>query len=90
MPVDLSPIPLADSEFEANHSHERLSEPLREPVNHSEPAPSRFRKWIAIALVVLLCSLHGLGIWWALGGRAGLTNDWPLCATTIRSISTAP
>ena len=31
-----------------------------------------------IALIVVLCSLHGLAIWWGLGGRAGLTNGWPL------------
>jgi hypothetical protein len=78
MPVDFDPIPLADSDFEANHPQERLSETPGESRNHSDPAPSGFGKWVAIALVVLLCSLHGLGIWWALGGRAGLTNDWPL------------
>ena len=48
-----------------------------------ESRPRRFRlresgTWIASALIVVLCSLHGLAIWWGLGGRAGLTNGWPL------------
>ncbi len=38
----------------------------------------RSGKWLARALIVVLCSLHGLAIWWGLGGRAGLTNGWPL------------
>jgi hypothetical protein len=35
-------------------------------------------KSLAIALIAFACSLHGLAIWWGLGGRAGLTNGWPL------------
>jgi len=78
MPVDLDPIPLADSGFEATPPRECQPEPLHEPGGRSERVPSRFQKWLEIALVVLLSSLHGVGIWWALGGRAGVTNDWPL------------
>jgi hypothetical protein len=52
-----------------------------------ESLPSRSRRWsipssmkkaVAPALIVLLCLLHGLAIWTSLGGRAGLTNGWPL------------
>ncbi len=32
----------------------------------------------APALMVLLASAHGLAIWTGMGGRAGLTNGWPL------------
>jgi hypothetical protein len=35
-------------------------------------------KWLAASVLVTVCSLHGLAIWWGLGGRAGLTNGWPL------------
>ena len=78
MPMNLDPIPQANSDSEANPPPDRLSEPLSDPSNRSERAPSRLRKGVAIAAVVLLCALHGLGIWSAMGGRAGLTNSWPL------------
>ena len=35
-------------------------------------------KWLAIGLIALVSSLHGLAIWQGLGGRAGLSNGWPL------------
>jgi len=38
----------------------------------------RAQKAVAPALIVLLCTLHGLAIWTGLGGWAGLTNGWPL------------
>src|SRR4029077_2807930 len=41
-------------------------------------APTHVRKAIAPSVVVALCLVHGLGIWTGLGGRAGLTNGWPL------------
>jgi hypothetical protein len=40
--------------------------------------PPRVRKAVAPTLIVTLCLLHGVAIWTALGGRAGLTNGWPL------------
>jgi hypothetical protein len=78
MPADIEPIPLADDDFEAGHPPERSSQPVREPDDRHSRVPSRAGKWAQIAALALLCSLHGAGIWWALGGRAGLTNDWPL------------
>ncbi|HWE38321.1 MAG TPA: hypothetical protein VG406_17245 [Isosphaeraceae bacterium] len=43
------------------------------------PAPDGRRGeaagWLA---TIALCSLHGLAIWTALGGRAGIEDDWPL------------
>ena len=49
--------------------------------------PARFRRTFSSSAatqavgptsIVLLCLLHSLAIWTSLGGRAGLTNGWPL------------
>jgi hypothetical protein len=36
------------------------------------------KKAVAPASIVVLCLMHSLAIWSSLGGRAGLTNGWPL------------
>ncbi len=77
--VDLDPIPLAEPDdrdpipARPRSSRRRAgrdaaqTQCLPDPGNGSRPA-----------VIVVLCSLHGLAIWWGLGGRAGLTNGWPL------------
>ena len=40
--------------------------------------PSSMKKAVGPTLIVVLCLLHSLAIWTSLGGRAGLTNGWPL------------
>jgi hypothetical protein len=39
---------------------------------------ARIGRFVAPVLIIALCLLHGLAIWIGLGGRAGLTNGWPL------------
>ena len=76
--ADLDTIPLAGLDDQAFTSLPTVERVPGERSRGSERFPSRSRKWIAIALIVVLCSLHGLAIWRGLGGRAGLTNGWPL------------
>ena len=77
--VDLDTIPLAEPDDPDLISGPPSRADFRDgrdgapPLCLPDPA-----KWIARALIVVLCSLHGLAIWWGLGGRAGLTNGWPL------------
>jgi len=76
--VDLDPIPLADADDEIAVPARPRVEPPRNSRRRPEPAPSSFLRVVPIALSLSLCLLHGLAIWWGLGGRAGLTNGWPL------------
>jgi hypothetical protein len=78
MPVaDLDPIPLADGASET-------AVPARgaiDPTAHAAPRAQRRTRigtGLAPLVAVLLCALHGLAIWWGLGGAAGLANGWPL------------
>jgi hypothetical protein len=77
-PVDLEPIPLADFDSSDPAREDRSDDSVAGPSDHPAHARSRSRVWFEIVLIVVFCSLHALGIWWALGGRAGLTNGWPL------------
>ncbi len=76
--VDPDTIPLAEPH-----------EPTPIPTLRAEPTRPRARRddqrflnrsgtGIASALTVALCSLHAIAIWVGLGGKAGLTNGWPL------------
>jgi hypothetical protein len=76
--VDLDPIPLADADDEITVPVRPRVEPPRKRRRRAESAPPSFLKLGPIALSLSLCLLHGLAIWWGLGGRAGLTNGWPL------------
>jgi hypothetical protein len=76
--VDLETIPFAEPEDRG---------PIPAPVVEQSPGRGRRSptivhgrsgKWIARALTVVLCSLHGLGIWLGMGGREGMVNGWPL------------
>jgi hypothetical protein len=76
--LDLDPIPLAepDDQPESRASiQNEIPEPMR---GRSVHWPSPSWEWFARALIAILCSLHGLAIWWGLGGLAGITNGWPL------------
>ena len=76
--VDLDTIPFADSE-DTDLVPARTVEQVPGQTRRDSPVvPSRSGEWIARALTIVLCSLHGLAIWWGLGGQAGLTNGWPL------------
>jgi hypothetical protein len=76
--VDLDPIPLAETDDE-NTSPNPPTTPIFGTVPSPDPvAPLASTPWIARGLIVTLCSLHGLAIWWGLGGLAGLNNGWPL------------
>ena len=57
------------------------------PDASESPPASRRRRWsippslqkaVGPTSIVVLCLLHSLAIWTSLGGRAGLTNGWPL------------
>jgi hypothetical protein len=78
--LDLDPIPLADAPGEP--------QPEARPFARAAPGPEweRPESWrtrptgraFGSILSIVLCLLHGLAIWWGLGGRAGLRNGWPL------------
>jgi hypothetical protein len=77
--VDLDPIPLAD----ADDAGPTRDIPARPPVARARPtrapaAGSGRHQLVAHAVAYGLAALHGLAIWWGLGGREGLTNGWPL------------
>ena len=75
--VDLDPIPLA----ETDDQNDNLAPPIAETFGRGNTGLGIFTTldaWIARGLIVVLCSLHGLAIWWGLGGLAGLNSGWPL------------
>ena len=76
--VDLEPIPLAEPEDQGPIPAATVEPTPGRARRSAAVVPSRSGKWIAIALLIVLCSLHGLAIWLGLGGREGLTNGWPL------------
>ena len=76
--VDLDPIPFADADDEITVRARARVEPPRNRMQRAEPAPLRSSRFVPIVLSVSLCLLHGLAIWWGLGGRTGLNNGWPL------------
>jgi hypothetical protein len=77
---ELDPIPFADVDGEA----ETVSrvEAAAPALQGSEEARGHVRTGTALVVGLissaLLCALHGLAIWWGLGGLAGLRNGWPL------------
>jgi hypothetical protein len=76
--VDLDTIPLAEPEDERPILASRVEQTPGRARRSSAIAPTRSGKWIASALIVVLCSLHGLAIWLGMGGREGFDNGWPL------------
>src|SRR3954452_8032466 len=76
--VDLDPIPLADED----NPGPALAEPTRAPVVRPARARDGGRRTVPFQLAarsatLILAVLHGLAIWWGLGGREGITSDWP-------------
>ena len=89
--VDLDPIPLADVDDKAGTSPAPPSSsptvlPWRPPPQRTPGTRSPF---LAITLIAVISLTHGLAIWQGMGGRDGLTNGWPLCATTMLCTITA-
>lgn len=77
--VDLDTIPLAEPDDDNPRPAGRVEQATgRTRRGSSRVLPSRSGKWVASALIVLLCWLHGLGIWSGMEGWTGLTNGWPL------------
>jgi hypothetical protein len=76
--VDNAPIPLAEPDDPGPPPVPCAVPTYQKTRTSSRTTPSRSGEWIAQALIVALCSLHGLAIWCGLGGRAGLNNGWPL------------
>jgi len=76
--VDLDPIPLADTDDEKMAAAPSVHQAPERKTGRSGSAPSKFGRWVAFTLVVVLCSLHGWAIWLGMGGLRGLTNGWPL------------
>jgi len=76
--VDLDPIPLADMDDEHTAPARTVEIARGQESRRSDPGPSRSGRWVATALIVMLCSLHGGAIWRGMGGLRGLTNGWPL------------
>jgi hypothetical protein len=58
------------------------AEPPRDTRERRQPplpaSPLKTWKVVPTIICLSLCALHGLAIWWGLGGQAGLTNGWPL------------
>jgi hypothetical protein len=75
---DLDPIPFADSDDENTSPAAPVTTTIER--GNSQPSVSSLPStlWIARSLIVVLCSLHGLAIWWGLGGLAGLNSGWPV------------
>jgi len=76
--VDLDPIPFADTDDENTAPARAVDIAPAMGTGPSDAAPSKAGRLVAIALIVVLCSLHGGAIWMGMGGRRGLTNGWPL------------
>ena len=76
--AELDTIPLADPDHQSPIPAARAEHSVGRARRSSAIVPSRSGRWIARALIVGLCSLHGLAIWVGMGGRDGLTNGWPL------------
>src|SRR5262245_28131444 len=55
--------------------HLRTSPPDRPPEDTPVGRRSSGAAWL---LLITACAAHGLAVWVGLGGRAGLTNGWPL------------
>lgn len=77
--VDLDPIPLADGD-DPGPAH---TEPARAPAGRAGHRRGGGPRGVPLRLAFpcvafTLAALHGLAIWWALGGLEGLTNGWPL------------
>jgi hypothetical protein len=77
--VDLDPIPLADPE-RAGHVVPESGPTRIERMGWTQPTPREQERepFVPVLLVCLLSGAHGLAIWWAMGGAAGLDNGWPL------------
>src|SRR3954471_5823682 len=76
--VDLDPIPLADADdMGAAVTAAEFPPPQPRPLGASPKRTSRLRVVWPLAISILAV-LHGLAIWWGLGGLDGLTNGWPL------------
>ena len=75
--VDLDPIPLAETDDENTSPDPSIAQTFGTVARQTPVAPLPSTPWIARGLIVILCSLHGLAIWWGLGGRAGLNSGWP-------------
>ncbi len=76
--ADADTIPLADVDPTDQPSRPYARAPENRSTTRRTRVPSRLAKWLAPAVVVLLSSAHGVGIWFGLGGFAGITSGWPL------------
>jgi hypothetical protein len=77
--VDPVPTPLTDAGAAAPAIPGRAAGPGSPSSDAQQTrAGGRVGSWLAIGLIALVCSLHGLAIWQGMGGLAGLTNGWPL------------
>ena len=76
--ADLDTIPLADLDPDEQPPAPRRRGGGARPGPPASRRPSRLARWVAPALIVILCSAHGAAIWFAMGGLAGMTNGWPL------------
>ena len=68
---------MAHSEHDSTKSTPDASESLASRLRRWSIPPS-IKKAVGPTLIIVLCLLHSLAIWTSLGGRAGLTNGWPL------------
>jgi hypothetical protein len=75
--VDLDPIPLAETDDENTSTNPPVTQSYGAVARQAPVSSLPSTPWIARGLIVILCSLHGLAIWWGLGGLAGLNNGWP-------------
>ena len=79
---DLDPIPLADDE--RNWAGAIPRGPARQraagatSTASAQPAAGTRRPFMALVFLLLLSTAHGLAIWHGMGGRNGLTSQWPL------------
>src|SRR5262245_9519874 len=76
--VDLDPIPLADANDEPNRAPQTSELAPGHTRSGADFRPSRFENSLAISLILVLCSLHGVAIWQGMGAARGFSNGWPL------------
>ena len=76
--VELDTIPLADVEPDRTQRAHGETESASGSGGAAIKLCSRFTKWLAPAVIVILSLAHSAAIWFGLGGWPGLTNGWPI------------